>query len=173
MPTTNSILRTLVVTALLIPAGVKAQRSDADWLDDCRRADRDDRRVAFCEVREVRVRASGGTISMEGLRNGGISATGWDRDSMVVKTRIQAHARSESRAREIASQVKTVVSGSTVTVDGPRSDDDEQWTASLVTMVPRKSNLRLETRNGPVSVEQVHGDMTLDTRNGPLSLRQR
>ena len=110
---------------------------------------------------------------MEGLRNGGISATGWDRDSMVVKTRIQAHARSESRAREIASQVKTVVSGSTVTVDGPRSDDDEQWTASLVTMVPRKSNLRLETRNGPVSVEQVHGDMTLDTRNGPLSLRQR
>jgi len=151
-----------------------AQRSDADWLEDCRDdRDRGGRRESFCEVREVRVRAAGGTISMEGLRNGGVSATGWDRDSLVVRTRIRAQARSSSRARELARQVRTVVSGNTVTVDGPRQDDDdESWSASLVTMVPRRSDLRIETRNGPVTVEGVRGSMNLETRNGPLTLRE-
>lgn len=172
MPTPKSILSALVVIALLGPGRAMAQRSDAEWLDDCRR-DRDrDRRENFCEVREVRMRAPGGTLSMEGLRNGGVSATGWDRDSIVVRTRIQAQARSEARARQMASQVKTVISGSTITVEGPRYDEDDSWSASLVTMVPRRSDLRVETRNGPVTVEQVRGSMNLETRNGPLTLRE-
>jgi DUF4097 and DUF4098 domain-containing protein YvlB len=109
---------------------------------------------------------------MEGLRNGGISATGWDVDSIVVRTRIRAQARTEARAREIATGIRTVISGSTVTVEGPRNIENEHWTASLAAMVPRRSNLRLDTRNGPVAVEQVTGDMNLETRNGPLSLRE-
>ena len=118
------------------------------------------------------MRAPGGTLSMEGLRNGGVSATGWDRDSVVVRTRIRAQARSAARAREMASQVKTVISGSTITVDGPRNDDEDQWSASLVTMVPRRTDLRVETRNGPVSLQDVRGTMNLQTSNGPLSLRE-
>ena len=149
-----------------------AQRSDAEWLDECRR-DRDhDRRETYCEVREVRIRATGGTVSMEGLRNGGVSATGWDRDSIVIRTRIRAEARSEARAREMVSQVRTVISGSTITVNGPGYDEDDSWSASLVTMVPRRTDLRVETRNGPVMVEGVRGTMSLDTRNGPLTLRE-
>jgi hypothetical protein len=109
---------------------------------------------------------------MEGLRNGGISATGWDADSIVVRTRIRAQARTETRAREIASGIRTVISGSTITVEGPRNIDDEYWNASLIAMVPRRSNLRLDTRNGPVTVEQITGEMDLETRNGPLSLRE-
>lgn len=173
MPISTFIFRALVVIAILAPGRAMAQRSDADWLADCRDNDRDRHdRETFCEVREVRLRAPGGTISMEGLRNGGVSATGWERDSLIVRTRIRAQASSASRAREIASQVKTVVSGSTITVDGPRYDDDDSWSASLVTMVPRRSNLRAETRNGPVTVEGVTGQMSLETRNGPLTLRE-
>ncbi len=174
MPNTITFCRSLIIVVALIPGAASAQRSDADWLRDCRedRSDRSDRREAYCEVRETRARASGGTVSMEGLRNGGISATGWDADSIVVRTRIRAQARTEARAREIASQVRTVISGSTVTVDGPRNIDDDQWNASLVAMIPRRSNLRLETRNGPVSVEQVTGEMNIETRNGPLALRE-
>ncbi|MEO8194343.1 MAG: DUF4097 family beta strand repeat-containing protein [Gemmatimonadales bacterium] len=150
-----------------------AQKDDGDWMDDCRRdgGDRWSRREVFCEVRETRVRAPGGTITMEGLRNGGVSVTGWDRDSLVVRTRIRATARTRAEARSIAGQIRTVVRGSDVIVDGPRSTDDEQWSASLYAMVPRRTDLRVGTRNGPVSVDQVSGTLDLQTSNGPLSLR--
>lgn len=174
MPTLNSTLRALVVIAMLAPGRASAQRSDADWLDDCRRdrSDRHDRRETWCEVRELRVRAPGGTISMEGLRNGGVSATGWARDSLVVRTRIRAQGPTEARAREIASQIRTTISGATVSVNGPRHGDDDSWFASLIAQVPRRSDLRVETRNGPVTVEGVSGTMILETSNGPLTLRQ-
>lgn len=173
MPTCASILRILVVVAILAPGRASAQSTDAEWLEDCR-DNRSSRREVYCEVRENRMRlSSGGTVSIEGLRNGGIKATGWDRDSLVVKTRIRAQARTEREAREIASQVKTSISGGTVTVEGPRThDDDSHWNASIVASVPRRSNLRLGTRNGPVSVEGVSGNLNVETSNGPLSLRE-
>ena len=177
MPTQASNLRFLVVLALLAPAAASAQKSDADWLDDCRSSDRPNRRdtrEVFCEVRENRVRlASGSTVSVEGLRNGGISATGWGLDSLVVKTRIRAQARTEREARDLASEVKTTLSGGTITVDGPRSrEDDSYWTASIVASVPQRSNLRLQTSNGPVSVEKVNGTLDVRTSNGPVALRE-
>jgi len=154
-----------------------AQRDDEQWLRDCREhgnhGDWSDRREreTHCEVRESRIRAPGGTVRMEGLRNGGVSVTGWDRDSIVVKTRIRAQSTSMSGARAIAGQVRTVFNGATITATGPRTDDDDSWSASFVTWVPRRSNLRVETRNGPVSVDRVIGEMNLETRNGPLALR--
>ena len=172
MPTFNSILRALVVIALLGPGRAMAQRSDADWLADCR-DDRRDRREVYCEVREARSNiSSGSNISMEGLRNGGITVTGSDRNELVVRTRIRVEARSERDARDIAAEIRTTVNGGTVTVDGPRrQNDDENWTASLIATVPRQSNLTLETRNGPVGVERVSGNLNVRTSNGPLALR--
>jgi len=176
MPTQASTLRFFVALALIAPAAASAQRSDADWLEDCRseRMDRRERREVFCEVRENRIRlSSGSTVAVEGLRNGGITAVGWDRDSLVVKTRIRAHAYTEREARELASQVRTSVSGGTISVDGPRnSDGDSYWTASIVASVPQRSNLRLQTSNGPVSVERVSGTHDVRTSNGPLALRE-
>jgi len=165
----------LVVLAALVPVRpAAAQRDDAEWLDDCRsNYNRGGyQREHFCEVRETRLRAPSGTISMEGLRNGGISVTGWDRDSLVVRTRLRTQARSSARAREIASQVRTLVRGSVITAEGPSYDgDDESWSALLVVTLPRRSDIRVETRNGPVSVEEVRGNMNVETRNGPLALR--
>jgi DUF4097 and DUF4098 domain-containing protein YvlB len=175
MLTQSSILRFSLALVVLAPAAALAQRSDAEWLEDCRddRSDRRDRREVFCEVRETRVRlSSGSTVAVEGLRNGGITAVGWDRDSLVVKTRIRAQAETEREARELASEVRTTVSGGTISVDGPRSrDGDSYWTASIVASVPQRSNLRLQTSNGPVSVERVTGTHDVRTSNGPLSLR--
>ena len=109
---------------------------------------------------------------MDGLRNGGVTVIGSRPDSLVVKTRLQVEARTEAEARRIAGQVRTVVNGSHIVAEGPSdSDDDTSWSASLVIWAPRKSDLRLSSRNGPVSVEDVDGDMQLETRNGPLGLR--
>lgn len=172
MPNIISVIRALIVVAAMIPSvRAAAQTDDAEWIRGCRDNRRSDYRAIHCEVREVRLRAPGGTVTMEGLSNGGVFVTGWDRDSIVVKTRIRAQARSESAARAIATQVRTVVSGATITATGPRTDDDNSWSASFVARIPRRSDLRVETRNGPVSVAEVAGDLNLETRNGPLSLR--
>ena len=176
MPTQASTLRILVTLALLAPAAASAQKSDAEWLEDCRadRGDRRDRREVFCEVREERVRmSSGSSIAVEGLRNGGIYASGWNRDSLVVKTRIRAHADTEREARDLAAGVRTSVRGGTISIDGPQGrDGDSYWTASIVASVPQRSNLRLQTSNGPVTVERVSGNLDVRTSNGPLALRE-
>lgn len=150
-----------------------AQRDDSDWLDDCRsdRSDRWERRETFCEIRQTGTRNPGANITMDGLRNGGVIVMGWDRDSMSIRTRIRVQARSASEAKDIASQIRTVVRGGDVYVEGPRMDDDRNWSASIYAMVPRKSNLRVGTRNGPASVENVAGDIDVQTSNGPLTLR--
>jgi DUF4097 and DUF4098 domain-containing protein YvlB len=173
MSNSRSIIRALVlVAALIAPGKVFAQRSDADWLEDCRNddGDRHGRTEVFCDVRTTGVKSPSRSIAMEGLRNGGVSVTGWTRDSMVVRTRIRVTARSQSEARNIASQIRTVIRGSDVIVEGPRNDEDAQWNASLYAMVPQRSDLRLETRNGPVSIADVRGNIDATTSNGPLSL---
>jgi hypothetical protein len=171
MPHITRILRLLVILAALIPpVRVSAQRDDAEWLAQCQRGGWD-RREKFCEVRQVRMAAPGGTITVDGLRNGGVSVIGADRDSLIVKTRVEAQARTQAEAREIVRQVRTVIRGATISAEGPRGGDDSWWTASLVIWAPRRSDLRLSSHNGPVSVEDVSGDMELETHNGPLALR--
>ena len=164
----------LIVFASIIPhVKAEAQRSDADWLAQCRdNGYYNSRRENYCEVREQRMAAPGGTITVDGLRNGGVSVIGADKDSLIVKTRLQVQAHSQSEGRDIARQVRTVIRGSTIQAEGPRDlDDDVSWSANLIIWAPRRSDLRLSSHNGPVSVEDVSGDMELETHNGPLSLR--
>jgi len=81
MPDSMKILRALAILAALVPIRpAVAQRDDADWLAQCRR-DGWNRRESYCEVRQERMRAPGGTITVDGLRNGGVSVIGLDRDS--------------------------------------------------------------------------------------------
>jgi len=174
MPNTRSLFGALIFALALIPQGqALAQRDETDWLEDCRRdgGDRYERRDVYCDVQKAGSRNPGQNITMDGLRNGGVSVIGWDRDSMSIRTRIRVTARSQSEAKEIASQIRTVVRGGDVYVEGPRSGDDRNWSASIYAMVPRKSNLRIGTRNGPASVENVRGEIDVQTSNGPLTLR--
>ncbi|HEX6576289.1 MAG TPA: hypothetical protein VF042_15080 [Gemmatimonadaceae bacterium] len=173
MRTSTSVIKALVVIAALIPPGkAMAQRNDGDWLEDCRRdgGDRYGRREVFCDIQTTGSRSPSREISMEGLRNGAIEVTGWDRDSMAIRARIRVTARSQSEARSIASQVKVTIRGGDVIVEGPRQYDEAQWNASLIAMVPNRSNLRAETRNGPVTLRDLRGDIDAITSNGPLTL---
>lgn len=162
-----------VVFASIIPhSRAQAQRDDREWLDQCNSEGRYDRRERFCEVRQQRLAAPGGTITVDGLRNGGVSVIGAARDSLIVTTRLQVQARTVSEARDIARQVRTTIRGSNIQAEGPRLyDDDANWNVNFVIWAPRQSDLRLSSNNGPVSVEDISGDMELETHNGPLALR--
>jgi DUF4097 and DUF4098 domain-containing protein YvlB len=149
-----------------------AQQDDNDWLDNCRHngGDRYERREVYCDISQDRGPAAGGTISLEGLRNGGISVTGSSGSQITVKTRVRVTGRTQAEAKSIAGQIRTVIRGNDVYVDGPRDNDDNHWNAELIATVPQRSDLRVGTRNGPVMVKSVTGTLDLQTSNGPLSL---
>ena len=167
-----AILLALAVTASTV-SSQKYYDDDEDWMERCRSGwgNDDSDRERFCEIREIGMRANGKPIVVDAGMNGGVSIRGWDRDSIHIRVKIQTHDESEADAKEIASQVKIETGGAVIRADGPESDRRGSWSASFEILVPRKSDLHLETHNGPISVREVSGAMELDAHNGPLSLK--
>lgn len=159
------------VTAALCVTAVPllGQRSDQEWLERCRSGEHDSSRERVCEVRVERFRSTG-SVTVDGHRNGAISVFGWDGDSVVVSARVEARARTQAEAREVAEDIRVSVTGGRISADGPSTDGDESWAVHFYIGVPRRTDLTLEVYNGPLAVKEVSGKMALSSRNGPLSL---
>jgi DUF4097 and DUF4098 domain-containing protein YvlB len=99
------------------------------------------------------------------VRNGGIYLEGWDRNEISVTTckAVPDDQDATGKLREI----NTVNQGGQLTITGPASGN---WTASLIIMVPRLTNLSLEAVNGPLSLRDMAGSLQLSARNGPVNL---
>jgi len=126
-----------VAIALAIPAPVLGQRvhrhssGDHDWMEECSRRSRRDSRGRHCEERTMGWRSgSGQSLSVDATPNGGVSVSGWDRDSVHVIMKIQAHAGSDEEARELAGRVQVSRSGEELRADGPPSRRYASWTVS-------------------------------------------
>lgn len=160
----------LLVVLLAVPgaAALGQSAADARWIDRCRDND-DGWRVQHCEVRVVTL-ARGGTIAVDPGQNGGVTVEGWDRDSIEVHARIQTSAASDEQAEQLASKVKVVTSGTTISAEGPSTGRRESWGVSFVVYAPRRSDLKLDTDNGPIGVREVTGHISLTAHNGPVSL---
>ncbi len=169
----------IALLCALLPAGLLAQSGrarsprdalDRDWLRDCRNSGDDDR-GRFCEERSMGWRARAGErLDVDAGPNGGVQVIGWDRDSVDVRIRLGATARTDADAEALAREVRVTREGGTLRADGPGTSRRESWWVSYVIRAPRRSDLRLETVNGPVGVADVAGRMELDVVNGPLAL---
>lgn len=156
-----------ILTMAATPA--LAQQSSAEWMRECRR-EWGDERARHCEVRTSGARARGGTIAAEPGEHGGVTFVGWDRDSIAVEARVQGNARTDEEARALAAAVRVTTTAELIRVEGPEFHRRASWGVHLVVRVPRRSDLRAETENGPITVSGVNGRMRLRTSNGPLSL---
>jgi len=166
-------MRKQILVALLTvaaPAVASAQRTDADWLSDCRRSGWTHERDGYCEVRVVGFRLGGRTLKVDAGQNGGIAIHAWDRDSVEVHERIQAHGDTREQAAELARQVRVVVDGASLRTDGPSSDRNSSWGVSFDIWVPRSVNLDLSALNGPIGISGTKGSVEAHTTNGPLTL---
>ena len=162
-----------VLALLVLPAVLRAQESDDEWLANCREGWGDyGSRARHCEIRELGMKASRGPLSVDPGLNGGVEIFGWDKDSIAITARIQVNARTNEDADAIARDLKVEASGGTIRVTGGSGPFGrrQHWGVNLVVMVPRRSDLNLSTQNGPLSVQEVSGKMDLQTQNGPLSL---
>ncbi|HEY2804619.1 MAG TPA: hypothetical protein VGI92_02055 [Gemmatimonadales bacterium] len=183
--------RTLFLATILaasLPATVLAQRdrdrdrdyssrrhSDhRDWLADCRdnvnnSGDRD--RVKYCEERTMGWPARPGlSLAVDASPNGGISVTGWDRDSVNVVLHIQTQAGSDSEARELAQSLHVVNENGRLSVNGPSSRRWSNWSVSFEIQAPRHVDVDLSTVNGPLEIADITGRLRMDAENGPLAI---
>ena len=147
------------------------RESSQEWEERCRGGWGNDDRARFCEVREQTIPARGGTITVDGGQNGGISVTGWDRGEVLVRAKIQAQGEDEDEARELARDIR-IETGSVIRADGPPSRRRAGWSVSFEVMVPRRSDLSLETHNGGVSIEGVEGRIEFSAMNGGVRLAE-
>jgi DUF4097 and DUF4098 domain-containing protein YvlB len=166
-------MKSLLLIAMLAAApGLLAQQDEDEWLENCREYE-SRRRIPYCEVRHTGYRQSAGALlTADPSDNGGVSIRGWDRDSVHVQARIKAVARSEDAARAIAEQIRISAQRGTVNATGPSSDKDESWHVSFIIYVPRRTDVRAETQNGPIGLYQLEGRIDVRATNGPISLRE-
>lgn len=132
------------------------------------RYDDDDSRQ-HCAVRESTMPA--GPLTVDAGDNGGITVEAWDRNEIRVRAVVRGTARSDERAREIASGVQVQSGGGRVSATGPDRDNRrEWWSVSYRINVPRKNDLDLTAHNGGISITGVHGNVKFDTTNGGVRL---
>jgi hypothetical protein len=150
----------------------RSHHSDEGWIERCRE-NGDRRRAQFCEERTSGWHASPGqSITVDAGPNGGVSVSGWDLDSVQVIARLHAQAYSDEDARALAGRVRIVAEHGNIRAEGPSNRGRESWWVSYEISVPNRTDLSLDTENGPVSVEDVSGTMRLTAQNGPLTLER-
>lgn len=166
----------LICAALCLAASAGfAQADNSRYSLTCRDQDNyndDNSRARHCEVKEQTLPATGGTLNVDGMQNGGISVKGWERNDILVRYRIQTQAATQAEADNLASQIRVSTAGGQIRAEGPEQMNKAHWDVGYEIFVPRQSNLSLRTHNGGISISGVRGQIEFDATNGGVSLKQ-
>jgi hypothetical protein len=160
------------VIVTLVGCSATAQKKDGSM--QCREGEgqwNDGKLQNHCEIREQTVPA-GGAITVDAGRNGGVSVKGWDRNEVLVRTKIQTSAPSKGEAEQLAKEVRIETGGLRIHAEGPENREDFYWSASYEVFVPRRSDLSLEAHNGGIAISDVAGKIEFKTQNGGVSLHR-
>jgi DUF4097 and DUF4098 domain-containing protein YvlB len=158
--------------ALLLAASVgRADTPFRTVADDgwCQSGEGDPKRATHCEVREATWPAGDGVLAVDAAPNGAIEVASWDRRDVRVRAKVVVVADTEAEAGELAGRVR-IETAPEIRADGPAAQRHSHWWVSFRVTVPRRSDLRLASVNGPLSVSEVEGRIDLTTTNGPLSV---
>ncbi len=143
------------------------EEQQRDW---CREYRARDRGGWYCETREFTLPVTGAPLDIDAGGNGGIEVKGWERSEILVRSKVQARARTDQVARELASEVFVESSGASIRARGPKTRGRESWAVSFSVSAPFDSDLRLRTVNGGIDVEGMVGDIDFNATNGGISL---
>jgi DUF4097 and DUF4098 domain-containing protein YvlB len=125
-------------------------------------------RAATILSEERTIPRSAGTLTIQSEVNGGLQVQGWDKDTYSV-TACKAFDPAHNDANQLSSQIKLSVESDQVSVTGP--SETHHWTVFLIVRTPKSANLELHSKNGPLGIYNVDGQLTAKAVNGPVSLR--
>jgi len=137
----------------------------------CRDDWHSDRLSSHCEIKEQTLPAAG-AISVDGRQNGGVSVKGWDRNEILVRSRIQTAAPTQAEADALAQQITIETAGAKIFANGPETRRDYFWSASFEVFVPRRTDLSLVSHNGGIAISDVSGRLEFSAVNGGVSLKR-
>ena len=161
----------LAALAIVGFIGVATAQKKSESSLECRDSRDNDRLQSHCEIKE-QILPAGGLITVDGKQNGGISIKGWERNEVLVRSRIQTQAPTQAEADQLAREVRVETAGLSIHAEGPQTRDDYQWYVSYEIFVPRRSDLSLQAHNGGISISDVSGTIDFKTLNGGVSLRR-
>jgi hypothetical protein len=122
-------------------------------------------KVSGRDLREMTV--SGGSLTVDGRKNGGIHVVGENRSDILIRACVQTWGNTAEEAQSLAKSVRIETSG-TVRAEGV--SDENGWAVSYQILVPRNTNLNLTTMNGGISIENVEGSIEFNAKNGGIHL---
>lgn len=124
----------------------------------------------FCEMREQTL-AANGNVSVDGQRNGGVRVSGWDRNDVLMRAKVEAWGETDSETRALVSQIRIETGGNRISAAAPsNANDNPHWAVSYEIFVPKNSDLSLKTYNGGISVADIKGQINFNAHNGGVSL---
>lgn len=165
----RSVLAVMITCVVSVVAFCQTERKNASLT--CRDNWTNDKLVNHCEIKEQTLAATDDVISVDGRVNGGIGVQGWDRNEILMRTRIQTAGPSEAEANDLAKQIRIETAGSKIFASGPSNRTDHWWSVSYELFVPRHSNLSLKTNNGGISITDVNGRLEFSALNGGVNLK--
>src|SRR5260370_4602994 len=159
----------LAFVMAVFTSGIGAAQNQAEGSRRCRDYRGDDRLSSHCEIKEQTLPA-GGAITVDGKTNGGISIKGWERNEILVRSKIETRAPTQAEADQLAQQVRIETAALNIHAEGPEPREDYQWYVSYEIFVPRRSDLSLQAHNGGISITDVNGRIDFKTTNGGVNL---
>jgi DUF4097 and DUF4098 domain-containing protein YvlB len=135
--------------------------NDNNWNSD---------RASFCAIKEQKIAASGGTITVDGRQNGGVIVRGWNQNEIFVRAKIQTHADTDAEAEALAGQIRIETNGGNINAEGPETRRRQGWSVSFEVMAPFNSNISVKAHNGGIGIYDVRGRIEFNTQNGGVNL---
>lgn len=126
-----------------------------------------------CEVRDTRLTAPAGALTVDASPNGGIRVEGWDQPDVLVRAVVQTYGDTDADARQMLPSVRVTAAGDRVTAEGPDRAASERrsgWSVSFRVWAPRATALALSARNGGITVRSMRGESRFTTENGGVTL---
>lgn len=126
-----------------------------------------DDKASFREIREMTVKSTG-SLTVDADRNGGIKVKGENRSDVLVRACVRTWGATADSAKSLAGTIR-IATEPAVRTEG--ASDESNWSVSYEILVPRATNLKLDTFNGGISVTGVDGTIEFKAMNGGVSLQ--
>jgi DUF4097 and DUF4098 domain-containing protein YvlB len=157
----------MLCAVIVAGIGLAATQLTGDLCADRNYSSRD---VWHCEVRETTLTGVA-ALDVDPGRHGGVHIRGWSGQGTRLRTRVEGHAATDTRAREIAAGVRVTTVDGRLRSDGPTTWAGEHWSSTFFLDVPATTHLAVNTENGGISIEEFRGDVVMHARNGGIHLR--